>query len=284
MPSVQRQTPKPIIVERRPSPSSPLSSVPPRAVRFPSTTDLLITGYSRPLTTTEAWSLYRFETHALSCASCYKPYEVYKSGRQLCSTGHALAQDVAIHVYRKDGEIYSVGDRDVRAVRVEVPPGYDHTQGLLKAMSRGLLKRAKTPVVSHDRTYYIPSRPRRSRDSDATAEEKPKTEKKYRSHTKPAVVVQPAQSSRGGTHDDRSIPSSSSKSRSRTKYRPIVVEWPEEDKAVLRTSNEDSREDKLRPYRDEGVGREGEAYRVEIREPERRDKRERKEKRRNYWR
>ena len=47
-------------------------------------------------------------------------------------------------------------------VQVEIPKGCDVIRELLKAVDRGMRLRRKQeqkPVVSHDRTYYVPDRP-----------------------------------------------------------------------------------------------------------------------------
>lgn len=135
-------------------PSSVSSST--KAVGFPDGSP--ITSISRPLSETEAWTLYYFETHARTCPSCHDPHRVHRSHGRLCSSGHALAQDVALILYSKaEGiEAYAVGDNDA-LVRVEIPRSYVEIKSLLRAMERSLRKR-QTPIISYDRNYYVAPR------------------------------------------------------------------------------------------------------------------------------
>lgn len=160
--SSRRPTVRPMVVEFTPdnapsnlAPSSPPS---PKAVRFAPTSDNRL---SRPLTSTEAWSLYYFENHARQCSACIQPLEVYRRGDCLCETGHGLAQDVACHVYYRDGEIYSnKRDEDAKVVRVEIPHGYVQLRSLLKAMDHRIRRsRHRTvPILSYDRSYPVSAR------------------------------------------------------------------------------------------------------------------------------
>lgn len=138
---------------RKIAPSSPKSSPPssPKKVQFASKATS-----SRELTSPEAWSLYHFECHARGCPACYEPLGVYLKGAQLCDAGHALAQDVAIHVYYKAGEIYS--QDTYKLVRVELPPGYDQVRGLLKGMDHRLRQTSQPPMISYDRSYPVSPR------------------------------------------------------------------------------------------------------------------------------
>lgn len=158
----RRHSVRPVVVEVRPdnappvdnAPSSPSSPSSPKAVRFSPTLDLA----SRPLTTTEAWSLYHFENHARQCPQCYQPAEVYRRGETLCDAGRGLAHDVAYHVFHKDGDVYSTKKDDSKLVRVEIPHDYKQLRSLLKAMDRGIRTHRTVPIVSYDRSYPIPAR------------------------------------------------------------------------------------------------------------------------------
>ncbi|KAF2239674.1 hypothetical protein EV356DRAFT_499873 [Viridothelium virens] len=133
------------------------SASPPRAVRFD--TGALVTAVIRPMVDSEAWAIYRFEEHAQRCSFCYRPYEVYRNGGQLCEHGHALAQEVASHLYKKrDGLVYSNAKEDQRLTNVEVPRGFEHGLSLLKAIERSLRHRRREPFVSFDRSYFVPPR------------------------------------------------------------------------------------------------------------------------------
>lgn len=124
----------------------------PKVVHFAPSSSDLVSGVSRGLTPAEAWSLYHFEMHARSCPSCFDPLNVYMKGRQLCAHGHALAQDVAIHVCHQGGAIYSTTMDDRRPVRVELQPKYDHTRGLLESIDRAQRSRRRSSVVGSDST------------------------------------------------------------------------------------------------------------------------------------
>lgn len=117
----------------------------------------LVTGISRPIAYSERWAVWDFEIHAMHCGACYDPYRVHKSGRQLCDRGHKLAQAVAEMLYKtRDGQTYSAIRDSHQDVRVEIPPGFRRTMGLLMAIERAL--RHRQLFVSLDRTYHIPPR------------------------------------------------------------------------------------------------------------------------------
>ncbi|KAK3711444.1 hypothetical protein LTR37_009623 [Vermiconidia calcicola] len=267
----------PVIVEVKPSnagrsniaPSSPPASPNSKKARFANT---LVDGVTRPLTSTEAWSLYYFETHARQCRDCYDPVGVYLKGAQLCANGHALALDVAEHVYHRAGEVYSnKKTEDHKQVRVELPLGYDQTRGLLKSMDRALRSTSRTvPVISYDPTYPVSARRRPS----------PERERRRYEDERKEVVVEPARS-------ERSQRRSSHKPK---RYGTVVVQDDVEAEPSRQSEKKpDQRRGSLyetdiqRRQKDRG-------YNVEEREPasrERdRDERRRKEKRRQsggYW-
>ncbi|KAK5167003.1 uncharacterized protein LTR77_007732 [Saxophila tyrrhenica] len=210
MPSSQgRQTATPVIVEVRPSnvgssnvaPATPPESPNTKKARFAST---VVNGTSRPLTPTEAWSLYHFETHAQKCADCHDPARALAKGQRLCDAGHALARDVAEHVYHQSGEIYSKGEDDHKPVRVEIHPGYKHARSLLQAIDRALRSRSrKVPIVSYDRSYPVSPRRRSSPDRreerredrrEEKREDRRERERKYENDKYEKVTVEPASS------------------------------------------------------------------------------------------
>lgn len=100
-----------------------------------------VDGVSRPVSDSEHWALYNFEMHARGCGSCSRPYYVHRSGQRLCDAGHRLAQEVATFVYNLEGIPYSTHKEEGRLVRVEIPHGYSQIKGLLKAMERSLRHR-----------------------------------------------------------------------------------------------------------------------------------------------
>ncbi|KAF2139448.1 uncharacterized protein K452DRAFT_300483 [Aplosporella prunicola CBS 121167] len=121
-----------------------------------------ITGISRPASIAESWALYDFEMHARNCAACRNPYEVHKTGGQLCEDGHRFAQAIARCLYmRKDGQICSTGD-DWHMVRIEISPSYEEARGLLRAVERAMRHRRR--FVSMDKSYPVaprlPERPK----------------------------------------------------------------------------------------------------------------------------
>ncbi|KAK5682718.1 hypothetical protein LTS10_005848 [Elasticomyces elasticus] len=108
--------------------SSAIISV--KAVRFAPGTKADL----RALLPIEAWSLYHYETHARQCDTCYNTLDT-TSGR-LCGTGRSLARDVAEHVYRLDGKVYSRKKENHNIVQVALPQGYTQLPQLLKSLER----------------------------------------------------------------------------------------------------------------------------------------------------
>lgn len=105
-----------------------------------------------------------FNKHAKHCQDCFDPYSTHLSGGTLCDQGHRLAQDVAHYVYSKGGRAYSMLDRESlkQRVQVEIPPHCDKVRGLLRAVDHGLrVQKPGGPVKSHDRSYYVSTRPDR---------------------------------------------------------------------------------------------------------------------------
>lgn len=129
-----------------------------RAVNFPVSP---VTSICRPVSSEEHWALWHFEDHAVKCEACHDPYKVHKLGRQLCKTGHKLAQDVAAYIYqRKDGGHYSTMKENHMEVRVEIPPGYNECDGLFRAIQRAV--RHRQTFVSSDPTYMVQPRTKRA--------------------------------------------------------------------------------------------------------------------------
>ena len=109
-----------------------------------------------------------FHRHAKRCQDCYDPYSTHISGGTLCDQGHKLAQDVARYIYSKGGRAYSMLDRESlrQRVQVEIPPHCDKVRGLLRAVDHGLRVQKPGPVTSHDKNYYVPTRPERRSHHD----------------------------------------------------------------------------------------------------------------------
>ena len=79
------------------------------------------------LNNNELWTLYHFETHAISCASCHNPYYVHRSKRQLCRTGQHLAQGAVKVLFNQVDTVNKQG----QLTMVEVPASYLQTSCLL---------------------------------------------------------------------------------------------------------------------------------------------------------
>ncbi|KAF2209390.1 hypothetical protein CERZMDRAFT_47627 [Cercospora zeae-maydis SCOH1-5] len=135
---------RPVVVEVQPDavPASP--ATPLKSVRFAPTH-----GSSRPLSTVEAWSVYNFELHARSCPTCYRPRV-----SRLCDTGYALSEDVACHIFSRDGHVYAVQKDGAGLVRVEIPHAYSQLRHLLRSTERALRKHTHTTVSAPTTTDY----------------------------------------------------------------------------------------------------------------------------------
>ncbi|KAK4549461.1 hypothetical protein LTR36_006458 [Oleoguttula mirabilis] len=232
------------------TPSSPGS---PKAVHFAT----LEKAKPRALTPTEAWSLYHFEAHAGQCRDCYGPLEVHQQGRRLCATGHGLAQDVAEHVYRQDGVVYSRKKDNHKLVRVDMPHNYPQLSQLLKTMDRAIRSAPRTvPIVSYDRTYPVSARRTAPEANDAYEDERAE------------VVIEPAVTT----------PSRHKSKQKSTRYTTVVLEEDVEATTTLRKERRGSL------YYDDMQRQRKEAYKVEIREPERsKESRRRERPKSGFW-
>jgi hypothetical protein len=122
----------------------------------------VVTGYSRPVTNDEHWTLFYFEEHAVHCRRCRDPYMVHRSGRRLCDKGHGLAINVARFVYysKSRNDFFSRSGKDGQEVRVEIPVNYVQTLGLLQAIQRALRRgELWLKAESYDKTHLVPPRP-----------------------------------------------------------------------------------------------------------------------------
>ena len=163
--------------------------------------DEVVTGYSRPLSNSEHWTLYFFEEHAGNCDQCADPLRIHKSGRQLCEKGHEHAVEVARLVYfsrSRDG-VFSRTREDEREVRVEIPAKYVQTMGLLRAIQRALRNGDRfVQPKSFDRTYHVSARRPAAHDSGAssvssTSDEGRASPRRQRSPDYAVKVVEPKQ-------------------------------------------------------------------------------------------
>jgi len=223
-PSTQGPLPPVVVHNRTYSSSSPTSSNPaspssPRNVHFLPTMSP-VSGITRPLNRTEAWSLYHFEKHAEGCRQCYKPEAVFNSGRPLCGVGHDLARDVLLHVRMNDDVVYSTVREDHRSVRVEMLPDYRHTRGLLRAMER---KRRQ-----------------------AAAENRPATTSTTTTTSMPTTSTKPARDTRTdsvmGRVGDRE-PDNDRRAEDRRRSRDVTVEFAKSSKQRSRSKERRPRED-----------------------------------------
>lgn len=247
---------RPVVVEVRPdnvpstmAPSSP--SALPKSVRFAPTSS---NRSSRPLTSVEAWSLYNFEIHARTCDYCFNSLAVHEQGGRLCDIGLGLAEDVACHVYHHENEIYSTRKDDSKLVRVEVPRGYTHLRQLLSKMGRTLRShKMMASIPSYDRYYPVPAR-RSSLSAHAL---------------NGTVTIEPASSS------DRSKRPSSIKAH----YGYTTIE-SQPARSVPAVSKE-----RRGTLYEKDLQRKQDLYNVEIREPDRRERRRYREegKRNSVW-
>ncbi|EMC99678.1 hypothetical protein BAUCODRAFT_345442 [Baudoinia panamericana UAMH 10762] len=199
---------------------------------------------SRTLSPVEAWSLYYFEAHAVQCLHCRNPLDMHLHGRRLCATGHSLAQDVAEHVYRQDGVVYSRKKDNHKLVSVEIPPHYTQVPQFLRVMERGLRTTHRTaPIINYDPNYVVS--PRRTNEADAYESDDDRTE----------VIIKPARTE------------SKSHRKSRHEYRTVVIDEDVEDRSASRPTPGPKERRGSIYYEDLAKSRK-EAYHVEIRKPE----------------
>lgn len=225
------------------APSSPGS---PKAVRFAPS----VKAEPRALNAAEAWSLYHFECHARQCHSCYNPLEVYIEGRRLCETGHSLAQDVAEHVCRQEGMTFSRKKDNHKLVKLEMPADYIQVAQLLKSTDRAIRSPPRTvPMVSYDRTYPVTAR-RTSQEAEVER------------HQQAKAIIEPASSRRRSTR-------TTAKHQS-TRHSTTVFEDDIQPNAAMKEPEQKERRGSL--YYEDMRRQRKEAYKVEIREPERRER------------
>lgn len=208
-----------LVRTRTPSPNTLATHIPDlKVVGFPHSP---VTSISRPLEAAELWPLYHFETHALACHACHKPYEVHRAGERLCSTGHTLAQDVTSLVFSSGNgkHIWSASATETsdHMVRVELPEGYVHVHSLLRAIERSQRHPRQRPIVSFNKSHRSNLRePREERYHT-------KVHNRGRNHDVQVTLPrreQPQQPSRKLAHE---VAGEHSHTVRRT---PIIVNWP----------------------------------------------------------
>lgn len=258
----EKQYVRPRIVEVKPlksyntTPSPPPS---PKAVRFAPTA-------SRQITSTEHWSLWHFENHARICVTCYDPLAIYLRNGQLCSLGHDLAQDVAVHVYHKAGEIYSTEKDKQKDVRVELPQGFDQVRRLLKGMEYRL-RSSNRPIISYDQHYPVSPRLNSAAPMYNGAAERRE------------VIIEPATTSQ---RTSTSKSKSKSKSHKSTYPKATVIQEADPEPEPAREKETQPRERRGSLYRSDRQRKE-KNYHVEEREPDWERRRKEERRRSGFW-
>lgn len=162
-----------------------------------------VTGYSRPVTNDEQWTMYYFEAHAAQCQACEDPLRVSKEGRRLCDEGFRLAVDVATYLYcLSNNEVYSRQQENGRDVRVECPRDYLQSISLLKAINRAVRKGDcfLPKPKSHDKNYPVESRPTSSHKKEEVRP-RPRYETKIVEPKSPRPKQKPRRRERESTDD-----------------------------------------------------------------------------------
>lgn len=219
----------------------------PKAVHFDD--DTVVKADARDATLAEKWSLYNFERHATRCPECYNPLHVYQREENLCPTGHAMAQDVDMHVFRQDGYVYSTTKDNHKLVPIKFPNGYVQTAQLLRALE-WIRKKSKRlpPRIIHEKTYPVTER--RGVQGD---------EYDYQKDRREPIILEPASS-------DGYRSSRRTSARSRPEGYGVVI-----DEGVETSASRPAvpRERRGSLYYEDLKCKRTEKYRVEIREPER---------------
>ncbi|KAL2441090.1 hypothetical protein ABEF95_011856 [Exophiala dermatitidis] len=130
----------------------------------------------RPPGDAEQSVMDHFARHAARCEVCKDPEHSYKHDIPLCDRGNTLAMDVAKYVYSKGGKPFSVVDRlQGKRIQLEIPPGCQVINSLVRAFDRGMIPRARNPVVVTQvaPTPTQPSTPRVQRGERVERTERP---------------------------------------------------------------------------------------------------------------
>ncbi|KAI4738164.1 hypothetical protein E4T50_11362 [Aureobasidium sp. EXF-12298] len=97
----------------------------PKGVRF-SDTSSIISGFSRPLTSEEAWLLFDFETHSRDCRQCISPYRRWQERASLCHKGTQMSKRIAEAMYMQNGKVFERYTRFKKPSQVEIPHTYTY--------------------------------------------------------------------------------------------------------------------------------------------------------------
>ena len=179
-----------------------------------------------------------------------------RDGGDLCAAGNALAEDVAVNLVYRDGDIYAVRKEDHKLVRVEMKPGLRHVQGYLKALRRYGRKSSgrNQPVINYDRDEPRSARYHKERTPEYTSDR--------RGDRRETVVIEPASSrpERKSSHRGSRHPPK--------RYDSVVIDDDvEAPRPLSPTKKYKERRGSL--YDAEMARQEKEKrYRVEVREPE----------------
>ena len=170
--------------------------------------------------------VYKFETHARTCASCHNPYEVYRLGKCLCDEGHELAQELACFLYSNvNGHEDSKKIEGLYLRSYFFPPDYVQVRGLLRATEELLQdrrpKQMSSPQLMVAQLFRFKNRELRSRARQSTDSLTDSIED-YGSNLagKVSQSQRPRASSRVSYHSDRNQGSSS-----QVDYRRRSIIW-----------------------------------------------------------
>ncbi|KAH0291775.1 hypothetical protein KCU62_g2502, partial [Aureobasidium sp. EXF-3399] len=123
----------------------------PKGVRF-SDTSSIIAGFSRPLTSEEAWLLFDFETHSRECRQCISPYRRWQEHASLCHKGLHMSKRIAEAMYMQNGKVFERYTRFKKPSQVEIP----HTYTYLREQ---LLVLEESAAIRHARRQEEEQRP-----------------------------------------------------------------------------------------------------------------------------
>ncbi|KAI9666878.1 MAG: hypothetical protein M1831_001383 [Alyxoria varia] len=233
-----------------------------KTVGFPPTSQL-VTSVSRPLSSTELWPLYNFETHVRACDICSQAFfrgdhrhsrhhrssHSHSSSLKLCHTGADLSRNVTNLLYSRDSarEIYATMDNDMHGARggyydagitrVELPPRYAGVRRLLRAVED-----AETPGPAPSKSSHR-RRDSTSLDANYLVAPRPASTPERRHSRRMSTTSPPPSSYRAVDHDSSPRRRTSRRSsayilpemeyspepRPITRRKPTIVDWPADE-------------------------------------------------------
>ncbi|CAD0087756.1 unnamed protein product [Aureobasidium vineae] len=161
-------------------PSTPPS---PKEVRF-SDTSSIVTGFSRPLTSEEAWLLFDLETHSRECRQCISPYKQWQAGASLCHKGMHMSKQIADTMYIHKGKVFERYTRLRKPSQVEIPHTYTYLREQLRVFE-------ESAAIRHARRQEEEQRPRVRVHNDSSR----RNDEPHRSSSAEVVIE-------GGRRDD----------------------------------------------------------------------------------